>query len=284
MPELPEVETVRRGLEPVLLGRRIEDVLVRRFDLRMRVPENFRSHVSGKKITRLLRRGKYILAVLDDGNGFGLHLGMSGRVKVQPPSTDRNTDQNYALHDHVVFMMEEGSKIIFNDPRRFGMVFPIDKKWEEEKPFSRMGPEPLEKDFSGTKFALRLKGKTTPIKTTLLDQSVVAGVGNIYVCEALYHAGISPLKKAKMIHGTRAGKLASAVRHVLEMAIEAGGSTLRDHRQTDGSEGYFQYSFSVYDREGQACPSCVCDPAITGGIRRIVQGGRSTFYCPRKQK
>lgn len=263
-----------------MLGHRIHDVLVRRSDLRVPVPKNFRSQTSGKKIVKLTRRGKYILAILEDGRGFGIHLGMSGRIKISEPSAD----QCYALHDHVVFRMQGGREIIFNDPRRFGMIFTVGKKWESETPFSRMGPEPLEKEFSGPQFVTRLKDKNSPIKTALLDQNVVAGVGNIYACEALYHAGIDPLKPAKKIPASAVAKLAKSVRHVLEIAIEAGGSTLRDHRQADGQMGYFQHHFSVYDREGKACPSCKCDPAETGGILRITQGGRSTFYCPRKQK
>ena len=280
MPELPEVETVRRGLEPVMVGRRIRDVIVRRRDLRVPVPGNFRDYVAGQRVTDLQRRGKYIVAVFENGEGFGLHLGMSGRVKIHSASGD----QNYALHDHVVFVMDNGTKIIFNDPRRFGMVFRTGKRWAAEKPFSNMGPEPLGQEFRGDIFSARLKQKKVPIKNVLLDQSIVAGVGNIYACEALYHAGINPVKKAAAVRGAQTAKLVKAIRHVLTLAIEAGGSTLRDHRRTDGQMGYFQHSFSVYDREGKACPACECDIARTGGIRRIVQAGRSTFYCPGKQK
>lgn len=263
-----------------MLGRLIQDVILRRPDLRGAFPENFRKEISGRKVMKLERRGKYILAVLENGEGFGLHLGMSGRIKIQ----DSSTDQNFGLHDHVVFMMEDGTKIIFNDPRRFGQLFKIGPHWESEKPFANMGPEPLGKKFLKNGFGVKLKNKKAPIKTVLLDQNIVAGVGNIYACEALFDAGISPLKKAGAVNNAQTEKLAHAVQHVLEKAIEAGGSTLRDHRKTNGEMGYFQHHFSVYDREGKACPGCTCDTAQTGGIRRITQAGRSTFYCPRKQK
>lgn len=279
MPELPEVETVCRGLRPFMEGRVIREVILRRPDLRGPIPKTLRKDVSGKRVQKLLRRGKYILVILEDGEGFVLHLGMSGRVKIQEPSSG----QKYALHDHVVFVMTDGTKIIFNDPRRFGMVFKIGREWSSEKPFSEMGPEPFEKEFPEMLIS-KIKNKNAPIKTALLDQKVVAGVGNIYACEALYHAGISPMKKSGAVRGGQPARLVRAVRHVLNLAIEAGGSTLRDHRKTDGSEGYFQHSFSVYDREGKACPGCDCNIARTGGIRRITQAGRSTFYCPRKQK
>jgi formamidopyrimidine-DNA glycosylase len=280
MPELPEVETVRRGLQPSMLGHRIKDVILRRADLRGAFPKNFRKDISGQKVMKLERRGKYILAILENGEGFGLHLGMSGRIKIQEPSGD----QDFGLHDHVVFMMEDGTKIIFNDPRRFGQLFKIGPHWDSEKPFAAMGPEPLGKKFLKSGFGVKLKNKKAPIKTVLLDQTIVAGVGNIYACEALFDAGISPLKKAGAISDTQIEKLVGAVQRVLEKAIKAGGSTLRDHRKTNGEMGYFQHHFSVYDREGKACPGCACDIAKTGGIRRITQAGRSTFYCPRKQK
>ncbi|MGB4107866.1 MAG: bifunctional DNA-formamidopyrimidine glycosylase/DNA-(apurinic or apyrimidinic site) lyase [Alphaproteobacteria bacterium] len=280
MPELPEVETVRRGLKPAMLGRRIRSVVLRRPDLRMAIPENFSEEISGQKVMKLERRGKYILAIMENGEGFGLHLGMSGRIKIQEPPAD----QNYGLHDHVIFVMEDGTKIIFNDPRRFGQLFKIGPYWDSEKPFAKMGPEPLGEKFLKTGFGVKLKNKKAPIKTVLLDQNIVAGVGNIYACEALYDAGISPLKKAGAVNGTQSEKLVYAVQHVLKKAIKAGGSTLRDHRKTNGEMGYFQHHLSVYDREGKACPACDCDISRTGGIRRVVQGGRSTFYCPRKQK
>ncbi|MBP7722667.1 MAG: bifunctional DNA-formamidopyrimidine glycosylase/DNA-(apurinic or apyrimidinic site) lyase [Alphaproteobacteria bacterium] len=280
MPELPEVETVRRGLEPALLGRRIKDVILRRPDLRGAFPKNFRQEISGQKVMKLERRGKYILAVLENGEGFGLHLGMSGRIKIQAPSRD----QDFGLHDHVIFVMEDDVKIIFNDPRRFGQLFKIGPHWDSEKPFAKMGPEPLDENFLKTGFGVKLKNKKAPIKTALLDQNIVAGVGNIYACEALFEAGISPLKKAGAVSSAQIEKLVRAIQSVLNKAIKAGGSTLRDHRKTNGEMGYFQHHFSVYDREGKACPGCGCNIAKTGGIRRIAQAGRSTFYCPRKQK
>jgi len=283
MPELPEVETVRRGLEPVMLDRRIERIEVRRFDLRGRIPKNFADDIAGQKVSRLLRRGKYILAEMENGEGFGLHLGMSGRIKIQPDGTVAESPKQ-TTHDHVVFTMADKTKIIFNDPRRFGMLFRVGKKWDSEKPFSAMGPEPLGNSFNGPVLEKKLLKKNAPIKTVLLDQNVVAGVGNIYACEALFLAGIHPTKKSSAVRGKKIEALVRAIQKVLNLAIEAGGSTLRDHRKTDGSEGYFQHNFSVYDREGRTCPGCTCDLAKTGGIRRITQAGRSTFYCPRKQK
>lgn len=280
MPELPEVETVRRGLEPVMLGSLIRDVIVRRHDLRAPVPKDFKKRIAGRRVESLRRRGKYIVAVLNGGEGFGFHLGMSGRIKIRPASAN----EEYATHDHVVFVLKDGTEIIFNDPRRFGSVFLAGKNWDAEKPFLSMGPEPLEKKFLLEDFSARLKNKNAPIKNVLLDQNVVAGVGNIYACEALFHAGISPLKKAGAVSGAQTEKLVRAIQSVLSKAIKAGGSTLRDHRKTNGEMGYFQHSFSVYDREGKACLGCDCNIAKTGGIRRVVQAGRSTFYCPRKQK
>jgi formamidopyrimidine-DNA glycosylase len=280
MPELPEVETVRRGLEPVMLSKRIASVELRRPDLRHPIPKNFAKDIAGHAVKKLERRGKYILAIMDNGEGFGLHLGMSGRIKIHP----RGHNEDYSLHDHVVFTMENGTKIIFNDPRRFGMLFRLGKKWNAEKPFSAMGPEPLNDEFTGAALAEKIAHKKAPIKTVLLDQNVVAGVGNIYACEALYFAGIDPAKKASAVSGEKTVKLVRGIQHVLNLAIEAGGSTLRDHRKPDGEMGYFQHKFSVYDREGKACPDCDCNIAKTGGIRRITQAGRSTFYCPRKQK
>ena len=283
MPELPEVETVRCGLEPAMAGLRITHVEIRRRDLRRPIADDFADGIAGHKVERLSRRGKYLLIFMDNGEGFCLHLGMSGRVKIQLASAAAG-DWQPASHDHVIFTMNNQTRIIFNDPRRFGSLSRIGKNWQQEKPFAAMGPETLEEEFSGTELRKKFLNKNAPVKTVLLDQTVVAGVGNIYACEALFHAGINPAKKAGALGGPKIEKLADAIRNVLLRAIEAGGSTLRDHRKTDGSEGYFQHDFSVYDRQGKACPGCRCDIAETGGIRRITQAGRSTFYCPVKQK
>lgn len=279
MPELPEVETVLRGLEPVMLGCLIQDVRVRRRDLRVAISDDFEKNISGKRIVQLIRRGKYIIALNDQGAGFCLHLGMSGRIKI---FTDKKSYED-VLHDHVLFRMENGDQIVFHDPRRFGMLYLVDANWEKEKPFSVMGEEPLSETFSGLALWHKLESKKVPIKNALLDQNVVAGVGNIYACEALYQAEIHPTRLASSIRKREAELLVKSIRNVLTNAIDAGGSTLRDHRKTDGSMGYFQYGFSVYDREGKPCPSCDCDLKKTGGIQRIVQSGRSSFFCPVKQ-
>jgi formamidopyrimidine-DNA glycosylase len=283
MPELPEVETVLRGLAPVMMGQRIQRIDIYRRDLRTPVPENFAEGLAGQKVARLIRRGKYILAFMENGEGFFLHLGMSGRVKIRSGSPAASKEKRGA-HDHVTFTMADKTKIIFSDPRRFGSLVRISENWAMEKPFSLMGPEPLDVEFGADTLRKKFQGKKTPVKNILLDQGVVAGIGNIYACEALFHARINPAKKAGEIGGKKLTDLVRAIRHVLGIAIEAGGSTLRDHRKTDGSMGYFQHNFSVYDREGKACPGCNCDIARTGGIRRITQAGRSTFYCPWKQK
>ncbi len=280
MPELPEVETVRRGLEPAMAGQRFKNVTVRRHDLRFPVPADFSNVLRGRKVQSLTRRGKYIVVHLDGERGFGLHLGMSGRVRVFPKGTKREK----GAHDHIIFEMENGGVIVFNDPRRFGMAFLTGDKWEDEKFFKAMGPEPLEDVFTPDGLRAKLKNKKASIKAALLDQCVVAGVGNIYACEALYDAGIHPARAAGSLTRAEAGKLVKAVRAVLKRAIEAGGSSLRDHRTTDGNLGYFQHSFSVYDREGALCLSCSGGKKSCKGIRRMVQSGRSTFYCPVKQK
>jgi formamidopyrimidine-DNA glycosylase len=281
MPELPEVETVRLGMEPALIGRRLRRVLVRRSDLRVPVPENFSKALKGQRIVSTQRRGKYILGFTGGDEAFVLHLGMSGRILIVPPG------QRYAFakHDHVVFETEDGSKVIFNDPRRFGMMYLASRKsWSTLKPFNAMGPEPLADDFTGRVLADALRGRASPIKTTLLDQNVVAGVGNIYACEALFESQIDPRRPAGTVQGREAARLAASIRDVLQRAIAAGGSSLKDYALTDGSRGYFQTAFSVYDREGQSCPGCVCQKKRGAkGIRRIIQGGRSTFYCADKQ-
>lgn len=262
-----------------MTGRRITHIDIRRRDLRSLIVENFADGIVGHKVEYFVRRGKYILIFMDNGEGICLHLGMSGRVKIQ-----HDREQSPAAHDHVVFIMDNDTQIVFSDPRRFGSLLRIGQNWRQEKPFAAMGPEPFEEEFTSAELRKKFLNKNAPVKTVLLDQTVVAGVGNIYACEALFLAGIGPAKKAGELSDPQTEKLVVAIRSVLLRAIDAGGSTLRDHRKTDGSEGYFQHDFSVYDREGKACLECCCDIAETGGIRRIIQAGRSTFYCPVKQK
>ncbi len=280
MPELPEVETVRRGLEPFLAGRRIKKLLLRRADLRAPFPPRLKERVEGAVIQRLTRRAKYILLFLGNGEVMAIHLGMSGRISAGPAGSARAPGK----HDHVVMDLDDGGQMVFADPRRFGTVLLLPEgNWQADKAFAGLGPEPLEAAFDGRLLAVRLKGKKTSIKAALLDQRVVAGLGNIYVCEALFHAGISPERPAGQVGAKEAARLCAAIKKVLNDAIGAGGSTLRDYRHANGDMGYFQHRFSVYDREGQACPGCNCKPERTGGVSRIVQGGRSSFYCPRKQ-
>ncbi|HIC28502.1 MAG TPA: bifunctional DNA-formamidopyrimidine glycosylase/DNA-(apurinic or apyrimidinic site) lyase [Rhodospirillales bacterium] len=280
MPELPEVETVRQGLADVLEGRRLHRVQVMRPDLRFPLPENFEGRLSGRQVEKLARRGKYLLIHLQERLTLIAHLGMSGRFRIfntSPPPLER--------HDHVVFEAEGGISVRFNDPRRFGFMDLADTDTlAGHKMLKNMGPEPLANDFNGPVLAAALKGRKSPIKAALLDQSVIAGMGNIYVSEALFRAGLSPKRKSGTVQGGRAENLARAIRDVLNEAIAAGGSSLRDHRQPSGELGYFQHSFAVYGCTGQPCPGCTCDPTRTGGIRRITQSGRSTFYCAAKQR
>lgn len=284
MPELPEVETVRRGLAQSIIGKSFSSVEVRRKDLRIPVPGNLASAIEGCRVEDIIRRGKYIVIFPGGAPAMILHLGMSGRVDILKGKAGKTSSSDYKpqKHDHVIFTMDNGTKVIFNDPRRFGMLYltPV-SDWEGSKPFSAMGPEPLEPKFDGTTLEENLRGRKGNIKSALLDQGVVAGVGNIYACEALFLAGIHPERQAGSVKGKEAGKLADAIRSVLEKAIEAGGSSLKDYRKTDGSLGYFQHSFSVYEKEGHKCPGCTCK---NNRVRRIVQAGRSTFFCPVKQK
>ena len=280
MPELPEVETVRQGLADVLEGRRLHRVQAMRPDLRFPLPENFEGRLSGRQVEKLARRGKYLLIHLQERLTLIVHLGMSGRFRIfntSPPPLER--------HDHVVFEAEGGISVRFNVPRRFGFMDLADTDTlAGHKMLKNMGPEPLANDFNGPVLAAALKGRKSPIKAALLDQSVIAGMGNIYVSEALFRAGLSPKRKSGTVQGGRAENLARAIRDVLNEAIAAGGSSLRDHRQPSGELGYFQHSFAVYGCTGQPCPGCTCDPIRTGGIRRITQSGRSTFYCAAKQR
>ncbi len=282
MPELPEVETVRLGLVPVLEGHCLAGVEVRRPDLRVPFPKNFAARLRGRRVARLERRAKYLLVHFDDGGEMALiHLGMSGRMVVEGPG-QANAPRAASPHDHVVFETDAGVRVVFNDPRRFGLMTLIAPGAAAAHPLlAALGPEPLSADFDVAVLAQRLKGKAAPIKAALLDQRVVAGLGNIYVCEALFRSGISPRRRAGTVQGVRAARLHAAIVAVLKEAIAAGGSSLRDHRRPDGELGYFQHNFSVYDREGTACPGCDCEG---GAIRRIVQSGRSTFYCPTRQR
>lgn len=281
MPELPEVETVMRGLEPVLLNAEIQHVDKRRKDLRIPFPRNMKKRLEGRKIIALQRRAKYIQVLLDDHNILVIHLGMSGRISIITAKEKYEIEK----HDHLILTLKSGVKIVYNDPRRFGMIFIMGQdEASTHKAFAHLGPEPLGNEFSAPVLVERLKGKKTSIKQALLDQRIVVGVGNIYACEALYQSGISPLKSAHLIKGERAEKLVEAIRDVLSRAIKAGGSTLKDYRHADGELGYFQHNFTVYDQENNPCPSCDCDITRTGGVKRIVQSGRSTFYCAKKQK
>ena len=292
MPELPEVETVVRGLRPALEGKRLARVELRRPDLRFPFPAGFADRLSGRTVTEVVRRAKYILIRLDSGETWLAHLGMSGRFTVTPGATasagQAGHNSGWALaekHDHVLVEAEDGGRIVYNDTRRFGFMDLIAPGGEADSPHLRaLGPEPLSDEFSPDYLAAALRGKRTPIKAALLDQRVVAGIGNIYACEALWRAGVSPRRSAHTVAGNRALRLVDAVRYVLAEAIEAGGSSLRDYVQTDGELGYFQHRWAVYDRAGEACAKCVEAGIDACRIRRIVQSGRSTFYCSRQQR
>ena len=279
MPELPEVETVRRGLAPAMEGARFTKVEVRRGDLRWPLPKGFAEKLRGKTVEGLGRRAKYLLADLSSGDVLMMHLGMSGSFRLNADADLRDP------HDHVVFEMSTGATVVFNDPRRFGSMKLVARAKLDQEPLLRaLGPEPLGNEFDAAMLAQACAGKKTSLKAALSDQRVVAGLGNIYVCEALFRAGLSPKRRASTIAdrdgkpNARAESLVVAIKAVLADAIEAGGSSLRDHRRADGSLGDFQHNFRVYDREGQPCPGC------RGKIKRIVQVGRSTFYCPSCQK
>ena len=280
MPELPEVETVARGLRGALEGHVIASVRQNRKDLRIPFPDNLARRLQGRRVVHVGRRAKYLLLTLDDGQVLVVHLGMSGSFIIR-----HDDARPESAHDHLVIATEDGVVAVLNDPRRFGLVTLVDGAVLNDHPlFAGLGPEPLGNAFDAKTLAERLAGKQTPIKAALLDQRVVAGLGNIYVCEALFYSGLSPFRLARTIKGLRAERLTQAIRRVLEAAIAAGGSSLRDFVHHDGELGYFQHSFAVYDREGTPCPGCDCDPVRTGGIARAVQSGRSTFYCPRKQR
>jgi len=283
MPELPEVETVRRGLEPVLTGRRIVQVAVNRPDLRWPFPPRMAERLTGATVLGLRRRSKYLLADLSTGETLLVHLGMSGRILISGVTLGEFRYAHAApeKHDHVVIGVEGGGRVTFNDPRRFGAMDLVATDRAESHPLlANLGPEPLGNAFSETYLIDRLKGRRTPMKAALLDQGIVAGLGNIYVCEALHRAGVSPLRLAGRTSAGRIAALVPVIREVLTEAIAAGGSSLRDYRQADGELGYFQHSFRVYDREGAPCPTEGCG----GVIRRTVQSGRSTFHCTACQR
>lgn len=282
MPELPEVETVRRGMAPAMEGARIARAEVRRDGLRWPFPEGMADRLTGARVKRLRRRSKYILGDLDSGETFLLHLGMSGRVLISGDPLGRFVHDHPApvKHDHVVLHMDNGARVTLNDARRFGAMDLMDTAREgEHMLLAGLGPEPLGNGFDESYLVARLSGRNTPIKSALLDQRIVAGLGNIYVCEALFRAGIHPARKAGRISSRRVAALVPIIRAVLGEAIEAGGSSLRDYRQADGELGYFQHSFRVYGNEGAPCATEGCGAPI----RRIVQSGRSSFYCPKCQ-
>jgi formamidopyrimidine-DNA glycosylase len=281
MPELPEVETTRRGLTVALEGRLLTRVAARVPRLRFPVPADFAARLTGRRITRLDRRAKYLLVHFDDGQAMILHLGMSGRMRVYADAAMAPPPEK---HDHLEFETDAGMLVRFNDARRFGFVDLTDAATLPDHPMLRdLGPEPLGNAFSAPVLAAALAGRYTPIKAALLDQKTVAGLGNIYVCEALFRSGISPCRVAHSVRGVRAERLTAAIRDVLDEAIAAGGSSLRDFRHADGELGYFQKSFAVYGREGEPCPAA--EPTVPAClVRRIVQSGRSTFYCPRHQR
>jgi formamidopyrimidine-DNA glycosylase len=289
MPELPEVETVRRGLAPLMEGRRILAVEARRPDLRFPLPAGFAKRLTGARIERLGRRAKYLLIELGSGETLIAHLGMSGRYAAEtehdardgPVLANGGARDRDPRHDHVVFALEGGLRVTYNDPRRFGYMDLASTDALETHPFfADLGPEPLGNAFSGPALSAALAGKQTSIKAALLDQRVVVGLGNIYVCEALHRAAISPRRIAASVAGARAERLAPAVKDVLLAAIEAGGSTLRDYAQADGAPGYFQHAFDVYGREGEPCRR----PGCAGRVSRFVQTGRSSFACGRCQR
>jgi formamidopyrimidine-DNA glycosylase len=283
MPELPEVETVRRGLEPVMVGHVIAQADVNRPDLRWPLPPRMAERLTGARVSALRRRSKYILADLSTGETLLIHLGMSGRMLISGQQVGEFHHDHPApeKHDHVVLHMEGGARITFNDARRFGAMdlVPTDGA-NAHTLLARLGPEPLGNEFDESYLVAALAGRNTPVKSALLDQHLVAGLGNIYVCETLYRARLSPLRSAGQIPADQVRSLVPVIRAVLDEAIEAGGSSLRDYRQAGGELGYFQHRFQVYDREGEACQT----PGCTGTITRVVQSGRSSFYCPDCQR
>ena len=290
MPELPEVETVRRGLAPVMEEAVVERLILNRPNLRFPFPDDFVAQVEGKRITSLGRRAKYLLMDLENGQVIIMHLGMSGSFRTldkDAPGNFHHERSKLEAHDHVIFHLKrpdgEKAQVIYNDPRRFGfMLITPRNQLDQHKMIRDLGVEPIGNELDGDQLAQKFAGKSAPLKAALLDQNIIAGLGNIYVCEALWRTGLSPKRKARTLvlksgkPTARALSLVENIKDVINEAIAAGGSSLRDHTQTDGSLGYFQHSFAVYDQEGNACRK----PDCKGTINRIVQSGRSTFYCP----
>ena len=290
MPELPEVETVRRGLAPVMEEAVVERLILNRPNLRFPFPDDFAAQVEGKRITSLGRRAKYLLMDLENGQVIIMHLGMSGSFRTLDKGAPGNFHYERSkleAHDHVIFHLKrpdgEKAQVIYNDPRRFGfMLLTPRNQLDQHKMIRDLGVEPIGNELDGDHLAQKFAGKSAPLKAALLDQNIIAGLGNIYVCEALWRTGLSPKRKARTLvlksgkPTARALSLVENIKDVINEAIAAGGSSLRDHTQTDGSLGYFQHSFAVYDQEGNACRK----PDCKGTINRIVQSGRSTFYCP----
>lgn len=291
MPELPEVETVRLGLAPVFEGHRLTCVKTNRRDLRIPFPEGFERRLTGRRVFKLGRRAKYLLAELEGDETLVMHLGMSGRMSVYAEGKTRKlgqyvydaapADAGHGLHDHVIIETDAPARVVFTDHRRFGLMTIVGTEaLSSHRLFKDLGVEPLSNDFNGDYMTKVLKGKKTSIKAALLDQRVIAGIGNIYACEALFRAGVSPKRKAASVSAEKREALVAAIKAVLADAIKAGGSSLRDHKRVDGELGAFQHHFAVYDREGKPCSGRGC----RGTVKRIVQGGRSTFYCPGCQR
>ena len=276
MPELPEVETVCRGLSAQLLGKRLARVDLRRPDLRFPIPPELPARLTGRRVESIRRRAKYIIMDFDEDVALLAHLGMSGRMTVS-----NGVPNEFLPHDHLILVADDGVCVRFNDPRRFGMLDLL-VRGEENKHrlLADIGPEPLDAAFTGAVLAKAIEGKMTPIKAAILDQKIVAGVGNIYACEALFQADLSPARLAGSLTGAQANKLVAAIKDVLTRAIAVGGSSLRDHVQVSGELGYFQHAWAVYGKEGEPCPGCTCKE----GVQRLVQSNRSTFYCAKKQK
>lgn len=280
MPELPEVETVVRELDMVATGSKIltSETLTKK--IRIAVPEKLDLSLKNKEILSVSRRAKYILIHLNNAHTLIIHLGMSGRIHIHETKAKMPRQK----HDHFVMHLSNGRDVVFNDPRRFGLIAYVeDKNMPDHALFSHLGPEPLSPLFTAKFLGQALKTRKGPVKIALMDQTLVVGVGNIYAAEALFEAGIDPKRPAQSLLADEIKLLTKAIQKVLKAAIKAGGSTLKDYRKTNGDLGYFQHRFAVYDRAGKACKDCTCNTAKTGGVQKIVQGGRSTFYCPRKQ-
>ena len=280
MPELPEVETVVRELDAVITGKKILSSQTLTQKIRIPVPEKLDISLKNRNILSVTRRAKYILIHLNHNEVLIIHLGMSGRIHIH----DTQEKKSKQKHDHFVMNLSNGKDVVFNDPRRFGLIALISEdELEKHALFSHLGPEPLSSEFTPEFLTCILKSRKGPVKVVIMDQRLVVGVGNIYASEALFDAGIHPETPAQSLSKDRISLLTKSIRKVLKSAIKAGGSTLKDYRKTNGDLGYFQHRFAVYDRSGKECKGCICDIAKTGGVQKMTQAGRSTFYCPRKQ-